>query len=164
MENNMDEIKVYPATVLRQRAKEVERFDSSVRSLVDRMTDIMYQADGVGLAAPQIGQSKRVIVIDVGEGPFSLVNPEIVEREEEGESVEEGCLSLPGIRIDVTRPKAISVRGVDDKGETVVKTVEGMWARAFQHEIDHLNGVMIIDHASFVQKTLLKTKLKRLQG
>jgi peptide deformylase len=163
MENNMDEIKVYPATVLRQRAKEVERFDSSVRSLVDRMTDIMYQADGVGLAAPQIGQSKRVIVIDVGEGPFSLVNPEIVEREEERESVEEGCLSLPGIRIDVTRPKAISVRGVDDKGETVVKTVEGMWARAFQHEIDHLNGVMIIDHASFVQKTLLKTKLKRLQ-
>lgn len=163
MENNMDEIKVYPATVLRQRAKEVERFDSSVRSLVDRMTDIMYQADGVGLAAPQIGQSKRVIVIDVGEGPFSLVNPEIVEREEERESVEEGCLSLPGIRIDVTRPKAISVRGVDDKGEMVVKTVEGMWARAFQHEIDHLNGVMIIDHASFVQKTLLKTKLKRLQ-
>jgi peptide deformylase len=160
----MDEIKVYPAAVLRQRAKEIGRLDSSVRSLIDHMTDIMYQADGVGLAAPQIGQSKRVIVIDVGEGPFSLINPEIVEREEDGESVEEGCLSLPGIRIDVKRPKAISVRGVDDKGTTVVKTVEGMWARAFQHEIDHLNGVMIIDHASFVQKTLLKTKLKRLQG
>jgi peptide deformylase len=160
----MDEIKVYPATVLRQRAKEVEKIDSAVRSLIDRMTDIMYQADGVGLAAPQVGQSKRVIVIDVGEGPFSLVNPEIVEREEENASVEEGCLSLPGIRIDVTRPKAITVRGVDETGQTVVKTVEGLWARAFQHEIDHLNGVMIIDHASFVQKTLLKTKLKRLQG
>ncbi len=159
----MDEIKIYPATVLRQRAKEVERFDSSVRSLIDRMTDIMYQADGVGLAAPQVGLSKRVIVVDVGEGPFSLINPEVVENEEDDESLEEGCLSLPGIHIDVTRPKAITVRGVDDRGETVVKSAEGMWARALQHEIDHLNGVMIIDHASFVQKTLLKSKLKRLQ-
>jgi peptide deformylase len=159
----MDEIKVYPATVLRQRAHEVERIDSSVRSLIDRMTDIMYQADGVGLAAPQVGLSKRVIVIDVGEGPFSLINPEIIEREEDEEAVEEGCLSIPGIRIDVTRPKAITVRGTDEKGGTVVKKAEGMWARALQHEIDHLNGVMIIDHASLVQRTLMKTKLKRLQ-
>jgi peptide deformylase len=160
----MEEIKVYPAVVLRQRAKEVETVDSSVRSLIERMTDIMYQADGVGLAAPQVGQSKRVIVVDVGEGPLSLVNPEIIETEEDEQSFEEGCLSLPGIRIDVKRPKAVTVRGVNEKGETVVKTAEGMWARAFQHEIDHLNGVMIIDHASLVQKTLLKTKLKRLQG
>jgi len=160
----MDEIRVYPAAVLRHRAREVEAMDSSVRSLIERMTDIMYQADGVGLAAPQVGQSKRVIVIDVGEGPFSLVNPEIIESEEERQAVEEGCLSLPGIRIDVQRPKSITVRGVNEKGEKVVKTVEGLWARAFQHEIDHLNGVMIIDHASLVQKTLLKTKLKKLQG
>ena len=159
----MDEIKVYPAVVLRRRATEVESVDSSVRSLIERMTDIMYQADGVGLAAPQIGLSKRVIVVDVGEGPVGLVNPEILEAEEDRQSVEEGCLSLPGIRIDVRRPKAVTIRGVNEKGETVVKTVEGLWARAFQHEIDHLNGVMIIDHASLVQKTLLKAKLKRLQ-
>ncbi len=141
----------------------METVDSSVRSLIDRMTDIMYQADGVGLAAPQIGESKRVIVIDVGEGPLGLVNPEILETEEDLRSVEEGCLSLPGIRIDVQRPKAVTVRGVNEKGETVVKTMEGLWARAFQHEIDHLNGVMIIDHASLLQKTLMKSKLKRLQ-
>jgi peptide deformylase len=158
----MDEIKIYPADVLRQRAKEVETIDASIRSLIDHMTDIMYQADGVGLAAPQAGFSKRVIVVDIGEGPFNLINPEIMENGEEKESVEEGCLSLPGIRIIVHRPRTITVRGLNEKGETIVQTVDGLWARVFQHEIDHLNGVMIIDHASTVQKTLLKPKLKRL--
>jgi peptide deformylase len=160
----MDEIKIYPAEVLRLRAKEVESIDSSIRSLIDRMTDIMYQADGVGLAAPQAGFSKRVIVVDVGEGPFNLINPEILEAGEEKESEEEGCLSLPGIRINVHRPGTITVRGLNEKGDTIVRTVDGMWARVFQHEIDHLNGLMIIDHASTVQKTLLKPRLKRLQG
>jgi peptide deformylase len=160
----MDEIKIYPAEVLRLKAKEVEKIDGSVRSLIDRMTDIMYQADGVGFAAPQAGFSSRIIVVDVGEGPFNLINPEILEADEEKESVEEGCLSLPGIRIDVHRPKTITVRGLNEKGETVVRTVDGMWARVFQHEIDHLNGVMIIDHASTVKKTLLKSKLKKLHN
>jgi peptide deformylase len=160
----MDEIKIYPADVLRLRAKEVETIDASIRSLIDHMTDIMYQADGVGLAAPQAGFSKRVIVVDIGEGPFNLINPEIMENGDEKESVDEGCLSLPGIRIDVLRPKTVTVRGLNEKGETIVQTVNGLWARVFQHEIDHLNGVMIIDHASTVQKTLLKPKLKRLRS
>jgi peptide deformylase len=159
----MDEIRIYPAEVLRVKAKEVERIDASIRSLIDRMTDLMYQADGVGLAAPQAGISKRVIVVDVGEGPFNLINPEVLETEEEKESVEEGCLSLPGIRINVLRPKSATVRGLNEKGETITRTVDGMWARVFQHEIDHLNGVLIIDHASTVQKTLLRSRLKRLQ-
>jgi peptide deformylase len=156
----MDEITIYPATVLRRRAMEVEKVDGSIRSLIDLMTDLMYQGDGVGLAAPQAGVSKRVIVLDVGEGPMCLVNPELVETDREKETAEEGCLSLPGIRIGVHRPRAITVRGLNEKGETIVKTVDGLWARAFQHEIDHLNGVLIIDHTTMVQKTLLKSRLK----
>jgi peptide deformylase len=156
----MTEIVTYPAEVLRQRASAVEKIDGSVFSLIENMADLMYQSDGVGLAAPQAGVSRRVIVLDVGEGLLSLVNPEILETDEEKDTVEEGCLSLPGIRVQVQRPKSVTVRGLNEKGETVVKTAEGMWARAFQHEIDHLNGVLIIDHASMVQKTLLKSKLK----
>lgn len=156
----MIEIVTYPANVLRHRAVKVEKIDASVASLIDDMADLMYQSDGVGLAAPQMGVSKRVIVLDVGEGFVSMVNPEIVEADEDRDSVEEGCLSLPGVRIHVNRPKSVTIRGLNDKGEIVVKTVDGLWARVFQHEIDHLNGVLILDHTSMVQKTLLKSKLK----
>jgi peptide deformylase len=156
----MAEIVTYPADVLRWRASAVEKIDASIRSLIENMADLMYQSDGVGLAAPQAGVSQRVIVLDVGEGFLSLINPEIVESDEEKDSVEEGCLSLPGMRIQVQRPKSITVKGLNEKGETVLKIAEGLWARAFQHEIDHLNGVLIIDHASMVRKTLLKSKLK----
>lgn len=160
IELTMTEIVTYPANVLRLRAAKVDKIDTSISSLIDDMADLMYQSDGVGLAAPQTGVSKRVIVLDVGEGFLSMVNPEIVEADEDKDSVEEGCLSLPGVRIHVHRPKSVTIRGLNEKGETIVKTMDGLWARVFQHEIDHLNGVLIIDHTSMVQKTLLKSKLK----
>jgi peptide deformylase len=154
-------IEIYPATVLRRKAAPVRKMDSEVRQLIERMTEVMYEADGVGLAAPQIGESRQVIVIDVGEGPLALINPEIVETDSGIVSIEEGCLSLPEIHVHVHRPGALSIRGMDANGKPVEKTLEGMSARAVQHEIDHLNGILIIDHASSIQKSLLKSRLKR---
>ncbi|MDM7924525.1 MAG: peptide deformylase [bacterium] len=159
----MNPIEIYPARVLRLKAAPVERMTSEIRHLVDHMTEVMYEAEGVGLAAPQIGDSRQVIVVDVGDGPFSLVNPEIVESDSEEVSVEEGCLSLPDIHVHVRRPAAIRIRGLDADGKTVERSLEGMSARAVQHEIDHLRGVLIIDHASAIQKTLLKNRLKRFR-
>jgi peptide deformylase len=155
-------IKTYPAAILRQRAEAVQKIDSSVHMLIDAMAELMYQAEGVGLAAPQVGISQRVIVLDAGDGLTSMVNPEIFEMSEEQEKVEEGCLSLPGVRVQVHRPKSLKIRGIDERGETVEITAEGLLARVFQHEIDHLNGVLIVDHASMIQKTFLKSKLKHL--
>jgi peptide deformylase len=154
-------IEIYPATVLRRKAAPVGSLNSEIRQLIERMTEVMYQADGVGLAAPQIGDSRQVIVVDVGEGPFTLINPEIVEADSEEVSIEEGCLSLPDIHIHVHRPGAIRIRGLDAAGKAVEMTLDGMSARAVQHEIDHLRGVLIIDHASSLQKSLLKNRLKR---
>lgn len=159
----MNPIEIYPAPVLRLKAAPVERMNSEIRHLVEHMTEVMYQEEGVGLAAPQIGDSRQVIVVDVGEGPFSLVNPEIVESDSGEVSVEEGCLSLPDIHVHVRRPAAIRIRGLDADGKTVERSLEGMSARAVQHEIDHLRGVLIIDHASAIQKTLLKNRLKRFR-
>lgn len=159
----MNPIEIYPARVLRLKAAPVERLNSEVRNLVEHMTEVMYQEDGVGLAAPQIGDSRQVIVVDVGEGPFSLINPEILESDSEEVSIEEGCLSLPDIHVHVHRPGAVRIRGLDADGKTVERTLEGMSARAVQHEIDHLRGVLIIDHASAIQKTLLKNRLKRFR-
>jgi peptide deformylase len=161
--NTVFGIQTFPAAVLRRKAEPVQEIDASVKGLIDGMADLMYRLDGVGLAAPQAGVSKRVIVLDVGEGLFSLVNPEIIDRQDEEETVDEGCLSLPEIRVNVHRPKSITIRGLNADGEAIVKTVDGLWARAFQHEIDHLNGVLIIDHASMVQKTLLKAKLRQFR-
>jgi peptide deformylase len=154
-------IKIYPASVLRRKAASVEKMNADVRHLIERMTEVMYEAEGVGLAAPQVGDSRRIIVIDVGEGPSALVNPEIVESDDGSVSIEEGCLSLPDIHVHVHRPGAVRVRGFDADGKTVDQTLEGMSARAIQHEIDHLNGVLIIDHASALQKSLLKNRLKK---
>jgi len=157
----MNPIEIYPATVLRRKAAPVGKMNSEIRQVIERMTEVMYQADGVGLAAPQIGDSRQIIVVDVGEGPFTLINPEIVEIDSEEVSIEEGCLSLPEIHVNIQRPGAVRIRGLDAEGKAVEKTLDGMSARAVQHEIDHLRGVLIIDHASSLQKTLLKSRLKK---
>ena len=152
----------YPNPVLRRKANSIHDIDEEIRRLSDDMIETMYTDEGIGLAAPQVGVSKRLIVLDVGQGPMILINPEIVRLEEEQHTVEEGCLSLPGIRIDITRPTQIIVRGIDDQGETREIQAEGLIARVLQHEIDHLNGILIIDHASSIQRSLLKPKLKKL--
>ncbi len=159
----MLEIVTYPDPVLRQKAETVGNIDDEIRSLMKGMAEVMYQDDGIGLAAPQVGVSQRVIVVDAGEGLVSLSNPEIIYEGEEKEQMEEGCLSLPGIRVDVLRVKKITVRGINENGETVKIDAEGLLARVFQHEIDHLNGILIIDHASPLHRTLLRSKLKKLE-
>lgn len=134
------------AEVLRERAKEVKGINPSITKLLDNMADTMYSAEGVGLAAPQIGVSKRVIVIDVGEGLVALINPSIIEKE--GEAVEEeGCLSIPKVTGDVSRAAKVRVQGIDQHGEMVDIKADGLLARALQHEIDHLEGILFVDVA-----------------
>jgi peptide deformylase len=140
----------YPEPILREKAKEVKRFNERLAKLLDDMAETMYDAHGVGLAAPQVGIGKRVIVVDVGEGLIEMVNPEIVEKS--GEQIEpaEGCLSIPGMLGYVKRANEIRVKGQDRHGNPVEMEAEDYLARAFQHEIDHLNGVLFIDIAEKV--------------
>ncbi|MCW2277209.1 peptide deformylase [Heliophilum fasciatum] len=130
--------------VLREKAKVVQRFNANLGRLIDDMFETMHAAQGVGLAAPQIGISKRVVVIDIGKGPIELVNPEIVEAEGV-ETDEEGCLSVPKYHHPVERSYRVRVKGQDRHGNPVEIAGEGLLARALQHEIDHLEGILFVD-------------------
>ncbi|MVO99231.1 MULTISPECIES: peptide deformylase [Paenibacillus] len=135
-------------SVLRETAKQVTKFNSNLHKLLDDMADTMYDAPGVGLAAPQVGILKRVIVMDVGDdnGLIELVNPEIVAKS--GEQIgPEGCLSIPGLEGEVKRPLHVTIKGQDRNGEEVVYEGEGLLARCMMHEVDHLNGVLFTDLA-----------------
>lgn len=135
------------ADVLREKAKEVKEITPSVIKLLDNLLDTMYDAgNGVGLAAPQIGISKRAIVIDVGDGPLELINPLILESRGEDKEAE-GCLSIPGINGPVIRASWVKVQGLDRQGELQEIEAKGLLARALQHEIDHLDGILFIDRA-----------------
>ncbi len=130
--------------LLRKISKEVDIVNNKIQVLIKDMAETMYKANGVGLAAPQIGVLKRIIVIDIGDGLIEMINPVIVKSE--GEQVEiEGCLSIPGIYGEVKRPLKVTVEGLNAKGEKVVIDAEGFLAVAFCHEIDHLNGVLFKD-------------------
>lgn len=132
---------------LRKHAKPVEKFDLRLRLLLKDMADTMYKANGVGLAAPQVGILRRAVVVDVGEDEpqlFELVNPEIIAFEGEQEGAE-GCLSVPGRSGVVKRPEKVTVRAQDGRGNPIEITAEGFLARAFCHEIDHLDGILYID-------------------
>ncbi|WP_373229922.1 peptide deformylase [Cohnella sp.] len=141
----------HPDDVLRERAQEVTKFNANLHKLLDDMAETMYDADGVGLAAPQVGILKRIIVIDVGDEHelIELVNPEIVSKE--GEQLgPEGCLSIPGLQGDVRRANRIVIRGQDRNGKPIQYESTEFLSRAFQHEVDHLNGVLFIDSAESV--------------
>lgn len=130
--------------ILRKISKKVEVIDDRILTLLDDMKDTMYEAKGVGLAAPQVGVLRRVVVVDVGEGPIELINPVIVF--ESGKIIdEEGCLSLPGRDGSVARPEKVIVRAQDRNGKTFEISGTDLLARAFCHEVDHLNGILFID-------------------
>ncbi|ABQ47144.1 MULTISPECIES: peptide deformylase [Thermotoga] len=155
----MYRIRVFGDPVLRKRAKPVTKFDDNLEKTIERMIETMYHYDGVGLAAPQVGISQRFFVMDVGNGPVAVINPEILEIDPETEVAEEGCLSFPEIFVEIERSKRIKVRYQNTKGEYVEEVLEGYAARVFQHEFDHLNGVLIIDRISPAKRLLLRKKL-----
>jgi len=130
--------------VLRKESKPVEKIDERILQLLDDMAETMRHADGVGLAAPQVGILRRVVVIDVGEGLIELINPEILETSGQQQGAE-GCLSIPGVRGEVIRPEKVRVKALNRKGEPIEITGTGLLARALCHEIDHLDGILFID-------------------
>ena len=157
---SLKEIIIYPDPVIKKKSESVEEVNEEIKQLIDDMTETMYASRGVGLAAVQIGILKRVIVVNVGEELVALVNPEILENEGESK-MEEGCLCLPGVLIDVKRSEKVKVKGLNEKGEEVVVDAEGLLARAFQHEVDHLNGILIINKVSRIKRELLTNKLRK---
>ena len=159
------EILIIGDPILARKADPVERIDAEIVRLAKDMVETVHSAPGIGLAAPQVGVGKRVIVVDLSVGEDKdqlhvLVNPEVVAAE--GEDVcEEGCLSIPDIREKVLRPRRVKVRGLDLEGRTVEIDGEDLLARALCHEIDHLEGVLFVDRLSSLKRALIKKKLKK---
>lgn len=146
MEVSIRIIRVGNDPVLRQRAKVVPEINKAIEKLLDDMADTMYDADGIGLAAVQIGVAKRVVVVDVGDGLVELINPEILEKTGGIVVASEGCLSLPGLSGNVPRAAEIKVRALNRDGETVEFEASDLFARAIQHEVDHLDGILFTDY------------------
>jgi peptide deformylase len=162
------EIVIWPDPILKELSKPVERVDDSVRKLLDDMAETMYAADGVGLAAPQVAVLKRVIVIDTsprqeGQKLIHLVNPEIVKTEGIT-SYTEGCLSIPGEAEDVERADKVWVRALDYHGKPYELACEGLLSIAVQHEIDHLQGTLFVDHLSSLKRELIRRRMKKLKA
>lgn len=132
--------------ILRKKSREVEKVDDKIREILDDMVETMHKYNGVGLAAPQIGILKRLVVIDLydDKGPIKLVNPEII-KEKGTQEVEEGCLSFPNKFAKVIRPEEVTVKALDENGKQIKISAKGLLAQAISHEIDHLNGVLFID-------------------
>ncbi|HSK39550.1 MAG TPA: peptide deformylase, partial [Arenibaculum sp.] len=161
-------ILIAPDPRLKQKATPVERVDDRVRRLMDDMLETMYAAPGIGLAAPQVGVLDRVVVIDVAEKdepakPLRMANPEILWQSGETAVYNEGCLSLPEHYADVARPKAVKVRFLDEAGQDRVIEAEGLLATCIQHEIDHLDGVLFVDHLSMLKRNMILRKLQKLK-
>ncbi|MES1211035.1 MAG: peptide deformylase [Acidobacteriota bacterium] len=161
-------IRIYPDPVLRVKCGEVTVFDAALRKLAADMVETMHAAPGIGLAAPQVGVEKRLAVLDlsVGEDPKQvhvLVNPEIVHREGLETDVE-GCLSLPGLTDKVDRPTSVRVKALDLNGQPFELSAEDWLARALCHEIDHLDGILFVDHLRGLRRERSKRQLKKLVG
>ena len=156
----------YGDPVLEKPSAPITKFDDELRKLIEDMFESMYAAHGVGLAAPQIGIAKRIAVVDVTfkddpRAKLVLINPEIVNKEGRQRGTE-GCLSIPEFREEVTRPQRVTVRAQDINGKFYEHTGEGLLARAFVHETDHLNGKLYISHISALKRDLIKRKIKKL--
>lgn len=158
------EIKKYGETVLREIAQEVDKIDDEILEILDNMVETMHSAKGVGLAAPQVGISKRIFVCDQGDGVVrKVINPVITPLTEKLMDYEEGCLSIPGIYKKVQRPEKIKIEYLNEKGESVTEEVEGSLAIIMQHEYDHLNAVLFVDKVSPMAKRMISKKLQLLK-
>jgi len=160
------EIRIYGDEILRRKSEDVEEFDDRLGELIEKMIETMIVEGGVGLAAPQVGVSRRLVVVNPDphnpDTLLALVNPRILSRSDETDCLEEGCLSVPGIRGKVERSIEIEVEYKDPRGEKYCVRIDGLVSRIIQHEIDHLDGVLFVDHLSFGRKTLVKGKLRDL--
>ena len=155
-----------PDPVLKKKAIKISAVDDRVRQLMDDMLETMYHAPGIGLAAPQIGVSERIVVIDIGRSednrqPLCLVNPEIVWVSDEDNTYEEGCLSVPEYYADVVRPKAVKVKFLDRDNNPVELETDGLLATVVQHELDHLDGVLFVDHLTSLKRNMILRKLTK---
>ncbi len=145
--------------VLRKHAKPVNKISEGHQKLLSRMAKVMYESQGIGLAAPQIGVGEQLVVIDIGEGLYKLINPKIVKKEG-AQAIAEGCLSVPGVCIKVKRANYVCVEAKDELGNPLNIQANELFACVLQHEIDHLQGKLIIDYASLMEKMRLRKKLK----
>ncbi|HAA84904.1 MAG TPA: peptide deformylase [Kosmotogaceae bacterium] len=145
--------------LLRKRSQEITSFDDNLKEFVEELTEMMYTEDGVGLAAPQVGALKRVIVFDDGSGSKAMINPIIVSSSSDTVVMEEGCLSVPGIYADISRPASVKIRYQDADGKVIEEVLEGYAARIVQHETDHLDGRLFIDYLSNAKKIALRPQL-----
>jgi peptide deformylase len=155
-----------PDPILRKKAKPIERVDVKLRRLVDDMLATMYEAPGIGLAAPQLGILRRLIVMDPAKdeapkSPIVMVNPEILERSQEMRVHDEGCLSIPDFTAEIERPAKTRVSYVDPQGKKKEAELEGIWSTLVQHEIDHLNGVLFIDYLSRLKRDMVVRKFTK---
>ena len=162
------EILIWPDPILKQTAKPVAKVDDSIRTLVKDMFETMYAADGVGLAAPQVGILQRVIVLDTTprqseSKPIAMINPEIIAMEGET-TYTEGCLSIPGEAEDVDRAAVVTVKFLDPEGKEQTLKCDGLLAIAVQHETDHLNGTVFVDHVSTLKREIIRKRMKRLKS
>lgn len=159
------DIEMLGSPVLRQKAEEIDTIDDDLQTLIENMFHTMYQAEGIGLAGNQVGVARRICVVDVKDDkhpPMALINPRIVERGRQKEKAEEGCLSIPGVSALVERPSTVVVEALDADGSEVRLEADELFARCLQHEIDHLDGVLFIDHLSALKRSMLLKKYRSL--
>lgn len=162
------EILIWPDPILKQKAKPVAQVDDKVRALVKDMFETMYAAEGVGLAAPQVGVLQRIIVLDTsprqeGAKPLAMINPEITGMEGRT-TYTEGCLSIPGEAEDVDRAERVTVRYLDVDGKEQTLACDALLAIAVQHEVDHLDGIVYVDHVSTLKREIIRKRMKRLKA
>jgi peptide deformylase len=156
-------IRVLGDPVLRQEAVSIEDIDGRIVRMAEDMVPAMYEAEGIGLAAPQVGIQKRLFVYDIGEGPQTLINPQIIDSDGEW-AFEEGCLSIPGLFFEIVRPKQVHLVGRDLEGKEISVEADELLARLFQHELDHLDGVLLLDHLDRDQRKAAQRQWREMQS
>ena len=153
-------IKIYPDPILRKKCQEVKEVSEEIKNLGWDMVETMKEKEGIGLAAPQVGELKRVIIVQTEKGPQIFINPKIFKKSKEKILSEEGCLSFPGLYLKIKRARRVEVKAFDQDEKEIQIKAEGLSARIFQHEIDHLDGILFIDRLNIFQRWRIKKRLK----